>query len=120
MNASERTEALVLKYWRSWQEPADFRALRTCLADDVVFDTGTQTLSGAEQFTEAVETTESPWKAVTMLASIFDAEQAAIFYEGTDKLTGVKTRVAEHLTVRGDHIAKITALICPLVPGAEH
>lgn len=119
MDLTERTQDVVLRYWRSWQDPSDFTAFRSCLADEVVFDSGTQTLSGADALTVAVETTESPWKSVKMLASMFGEDEAAILYEGVDKRSGIKTRVAEHLTVRGDRITRIIAAIAPVVPAGD-
>ncbi len=119
MAQTERTRDIVLKYWRSWQDPADFTAFRSCLSDEVVFDSGTHTLSGADALNSAVETTESPWKSVKMLAAMFGAEEASILYEGVDKRSGIKTRVAEHLTLRGDRITRIIAAIAPVVPAGD-
>ncbi len=119
MDSPERTKELVLRYWRSWQDPSDFAAFRSCLADEVVFDSGTHTLSGADVLTAAVETTESPWKSVKMLASMFGAEEAAILYEGVDKRSGIKTRVAEQLTVRDGLITRIITAIAPVVPAGD-
>ncbi len=119
MEPTERTKDLVLKYWRSWQDPSDFSTFRSCLADEVVFDSGTHTLSGADELTAAIETAESPWKSVKMLASLFGPEEASILYEGVDKRSGIKTRVAEHLTVRSDRITRIIAAIAPVVPAGD-
>ncbi len=119
MDPTERTQDIVLRYWRSWQDPSDFTAFRSCLADEVVFDSGTHTLSGADNLTAAVETTESPWKSVKMLASMFGAEEASILYEGVDKRSGIRTRVAEHLTVRDDRITRIIAAVAPVVPAGD-
>lgn len=111
---SDSTERLVLKYFHSWQEPPDYEALRETLASDVEFDAGGQVLKGADRLTAMVRETESPWEQVTLLASIFEDEAAALFYEGVDSRSKIKTRVAEHLAIRNGRIGRILAAICPL------
>ena len=34
------TKELILKFWRSWQTPADWDEMRSYMADDFKFDAG--------------------------------------------------------------------------------
>ena len=114
---SDAVRALVFRYFNSWQEPADWEAFRGTLADDVVFDPGGgNSMQGADTLVRALAATESPWKDVMLLASMFMDDEAALFYEGTEKSSGIKTRVAEHLTISGGKISKVVAAIAPAAP----
>lgn len=114
MNTTEKTRGLVLKYFHSWQRPPDYNKLRACLADNLEFDGGMFKGKGGDAFREMIEQTESPWENVTLLDSVFTDEKAALIYEGVDTTTKIKTRVAEVVTVQGDKITRIYAVITPL------
>lgn len=114
MGFTDETKKLILKYFHSWQEPLDINEFRRCLDDNVVFDAGNMKIEGGDKLVEMIKSTESPWKDVTLLESMFQENQGTIFYEGIDKKTGSKTRVAEHITIANGRIAKIIAAICPL------
>lgn len=111
MSDAKATELVVLEYFQSWQEPTDLAAFRACLADDVVFDSGISTMEGGDALTDMVSRIGSPWRDVTLLASIFTAEGGALFYEGIDVLSGNKTRVGEHITVKNGLISHIVSSI---------
>ncbi len=114
MTAEATIENLVLRYFQSWQEPADLEEFRACLADNVVFDSPFGKVDGADALTEMVRNTEAPWEGVTLLTSTFDANSGALFYDGIDSKTGARMRVGEHLRVHGGQIDYITAAICRL------
>lgn len=113
METARRTRELVLKYFHSWREPVDSQAFRSCLSDDVVFDNGQASVSGADELTRRVGSTASAWKDVVLLASTFEESQAALFYEGTDRGSGKRVRVAEHVAVENGRIKQIRAAISP-------
>ena len=75
MSDAKAAELLILKYYQSWLEPTDLAAFRACLADDVVFDGGAMSLVGGDALTDMIRQTGSPWRDVTLLASIFTAER---------------------------------------------
>ena len=111
----EQIEAIVMRYFHAWQEPADWSAYRDCLAPDVVFDPGGGVeIRGPDELTSMLESTESPWKDVTLLASAFSDDSGALFYEGTERKTGVRFRVGEHVVVGTEGIEHIVAVIHPL------
>ena len=111
MSASQKSKILVLKYFHSWQEPADYDEFRSCIADNVVFDSNMAKIEGGDVLTEFVRSNESPWEDVNLLGSVFLDSKAALFYEGTVKESGVKTRVAEYLEISEGKIIKISAVI---------
>ena len=108
------TKELVLKYFQSWQQPSDFDEMRSYLADDLKFDGGIFAAKSADQLIAIVKQTESPWKDVHMLGSLFSEDKATIFYEGTDIKSSKKIRVAELLTIQNGKISQVIAAINPL------
>ena len=106
------TKELVLRYFESWQEPADWKAFAESLAPDVVFDPGGGVeIRGRDALSSMLESTESPWRDVTLLESIFASDSAALFYEGTERRTGIRHRVGEHVAVGPEGITKVVAVI---------
>jgi len=89
---------LVLKFWNSWQQPADWEEMRSCLADNYQFDAGMFHCKNAE---EAVGIAQmgNPWKEVKLLDIVCTEDQAAIIYQGTDTVSGAKFRVSEFLKI---------------------
>lgn len=83
MSRTDETRALVLRYVHAWQEPADFDEFRACLADDLVFDAGTTTVTGGDALARQARDTASPWKNVTLLASLFTATKPRSFMRGS-------------------------------------
>lgn len=75
MGEIDKTKNLVLKYFHSWQEPPNFANLRSCLSDEVIFDSGGSTIVGGDKLRQVIEATESPWKEVKLLASMFNINQ---------------------------------------------
>jgi hypothetical protein len=116
MESARLTRELVLKYFHSWRDPVDSRAFRSCLSDDVLFDNGQASVSGADELTRRVGATASPWKDVVLLASTFEDSQAALFYEGTERGSGKRVRVAEHVAVENGRIKEIRAAVSPADP----
>jgi hypothetical protein len=108
---TDSVQDLVLGYWTSWQEPADWDAFRECLDDHVSFDPGGRIITGADALVAMLRATASPWQDVSMLSQMYSVGEVAIVYEGTDRKTGVRTRVAEHIEVRGAKISKVVATI---------
>lgn len=108
------TRDLILKYWRSWQEPSDFDEMQSCLADDVKLDFGGNVIDGAASVRQMVEASADPWKDVELIDSIFTDSAGAIIYEGTSIENGTRFRVGEILHVEGDRIARATAVFAPV------
>ena len=107
-------EAVVLKYWRSWQAPADFDEMQGCLAENVQLDMGPFQARSSAEFRAIVEASPSPWTAVTLLDSHFGDDAGTIVYEGTDTANGIRTRVAELCRVTDGKIDRITAVLTQL------
>jgi hypothetical protein len=114
LQPADETQKLILKYFYSWQEPLNINEFRECLDENVLFDAGNMKMEGSDKLADMIKSTESPWKDVTLLESMVQENQGIIFYEGIDKKTGSKMRVAEHITIANGRIAKIIAAICPL------
>eukprot|EP00803_Ostreobium_quekettii_P002080 evm.model.scf_1192EXC.4 EVM.evm.TU.scf_1192EXC.4 scf_1192EXC:26918-27523(+) len=109
---TESTRELVLKYFHSWQRPADFDEMAACFSDDAEIDLGAATLRGGAAFRRAVGGGESPWLAISLLDTVFSDGEAALVYEGVEEASGVKLRVAELLTVEGGKIVRMRATFC--------
>ena len=116
---TEATRDLVLKYFHSWQKPPNFDEMAECFSDDAEIDLGVTTLRGGKAFKDAVGRGESTWLGVKLLESVFSENEAALFYEGMEEASGVRHRVAEHLTVEGGKIARMRAAFCKIGRGAE-
>ena len=114
MNCTEKLKVLVLRYFHSWQEPADYKEFRSCISDDLIFDSNLTKIKGGDVLTEFVRNNESPWEDAKLLGSLFLDSKAALFYEGTAKNNGIKTRVAEYIEISAGKIIKISAVISPL------
>ena len=114
MSDEEQSRQLVLRYFNSWQQPANFDEMRSYLADNLIFDAGFHHLEGGDAFAEFCKNAGSPWEDVDLLATIFKDNEATLFYEGVNVETRVKTRVAEHITVKQGKIAKIITVMLQL------
>ena len=116
---TDATRELVMKYFHSWQKPPNFDEMADCFSADAEIDLGVTTLRGGKAFKDAVGRGESTWLGVKLLESVFSGNEAALFYEGMEEATGVRHRVAEHLTVEGGKIARMRAAICKIGRRAE-
>jgi hypothetical protein len=94
-----RTEELVTRYFRSWQE-GDLSALRACLADEIRFDWGVVTYTDPDDFVAAAASGIA-WQDVTMLGAVYGPSDAAILYEGVNVTDGIRVRSAEYLVLDG-------------------
>ena len=92
------TQELVLKFWNSWQHPADWQEMRSCLADNYQFDAGVFKCSSADQAVSIAQQ-GNPWQEVKLLDLICTQDQAALIYQGTDTVSGAKFRVSEFLKI---------------------
>lgn len=108
------TEQLIGKYFNSWQEPADFDELASCLSSDFSIDAEFFTFSDRESFVQFLRANPTPWKDVTMISSIFAGDDASILYSGTNTATGQKMRVAEHIKCHDHKIIEIQTVIAQL------
>ncbi len=105
MNAAE-TEALVLRYWRSWQRQ-DFAEMRACLADRVRMGIGTEaTTVDTDEFAEQVSG-GAPWENVTMQDSVFADGHAAFLYTAHNTGTDSDVTVAEFLRCADGKITEL-------------
>lgn len=110
------SEEVIRAYWQSWQEPADFDAMESFLADDVVFDAGFGRLAGSTAFRAMVEENPEPWLDVRLVDAAFWEDGGTIVYEGTGSSSGIRNRIAELLRVDGDRITSVTAVFGQLPP----
>jgi len=115
MENREITKSVILRYFQSWQEPADYSEFRACLDNNMIFDCNLGIAVGADVFTELSSKREKPWKDVQLLASVYDENCGSIIYNGTDVDSGKITRISEHLYIKNGYIKKITAVICTVV-----
>ncbi len=93
------TEELILKFWNSWQQPADWNEMRSCLADDYQFDAGMFKCSNGDEAV-AIAQMGNPWKEVELLDMICKEDHAAIIYQGIDINSGAQFRVSEFLKIK--------------------
>lgn len=114
METNENTKELVLKYFHSWQSPADFEEMKSYLAPDISFDMNGFQLNGIEAVMGMVMQDPTPWKEVELLDSQFSPAQAAIIYQGVNTATDQKIRVAEHLCLANDKITRATVVMSML------
>ena len=97
------SQELVLKFWNSWQHPADWNEMRSYLADDYKFDAGIFQCDNADQAV-AIAQMGNPWREVKLLEVISQDDQVAIIYQGTDTVSGAQYRVSEFLKVANGKI----------------
>ena len=107
-------EEITLKYFNSWQAPADFDELASYLTNNFKIDAGLFSFSSKEDFVQFLKANPTPWKDVRLLSSIYSEDGAAILYEGINTATNAKMRVAEHIQFEGMRIAKIYTVITQL------
>ena len=96
-------QELVLKFWNSWQHPADWDEMRSCLADEYKFDAGIFQCEHADQAV-AIAQMGNPWKEVKLLDLVSSNDQVVIVYQGTDTVSGIQFRVSEFLKVANGKI----------------
>ncbi|MCG8308031.1 MAG: nuclear transport factor 2 family protein [Cytophagales bacterium] len=108
------SEELVLKYFNSWQEPADFREMESCLSEDLVIESGFFAFRNRNDFVSFLRHNPAPWKDVKLIASVFDPEHSAIVYEGVNTADHKKMRVAELIKISGGKIIEIQTVISQL------
>lgn len=101
---TQRTKDVILAYWTSWQDQ-DWDRMRSSLADDLVF--GDQSMK-REQFIQFCQQ-GNPWDDVELIDSIFTAEGGALVYEGTDRGSKERIRVAEIVRVDAGRVCRATA-----------
>ncbi len=111
------TKDLVLNYFNSWQEPADFDEMKSYLADDVTFDGGDMMkITGSEALKQVISANPDPWSKVTLLRSYFGDDEAILFYQGKTS-QGNTARVAEYMTLTAGKISSIVAIMDLPKPG---
>ena len=108
------TKTLILNYWRSWQTPADFDEMESCLARDVVMNMGAFEARSAAEFRAIVESNPAPWERVELVDSCFGEDFGTLVYEGTNTASGRRTRVAELLRVDDGRISRVTGVLTEL------
>ena len=77
------TEDLVMKFWKSWQSPANWEEMRSYMADDYNFDAGMFHAHSADQ-SVMIAQGGNAWKDIELLDIICAGDKAAIIYQGTD------------------------------------
>ncbi len=109
MNKS--TQTLVLKYFHSWQEPADLEEMRECLAADLYINSGFFRFETRDAFIEFLEQNHAPWKEVKLISGFYYEGEAAFVYEGINIVNEKKMRVAELLEIADGRIKRIDTVI---------
>lgn len=92
-------EELVLKFWNSWQTPANWEEMRGYLSNDYTFDAGMFYANSPEE-SVTIAQAGNPWKDVELLDIVCNDNKAALIYQGTDYQTGIRYRVSEFLTIK--------------------
>ena len=105
---------LVLKYFHSWQEPADFEELASCLADGFRIDAGFFAFADRDSFIAFLRSNPAPWKEVTLLASIFSEDKSAILYEGINTENDKRMRVSEIIRIKDSTITEVYTVIAEI------
>ncbi|MEO9870456.1 hypothetical protein [Ekhidna sp.] len=108
------TQELVLKYFNSWQEPADFDETAACLHDQVAVDLGFFKSNHKAEFIGMMSMNPSPWKDMDLLFSKYIGDFACIIYEGIDTQNNAKMRVSECLEVQDNLIVSVSSVITQL------
>lgn len=109
-----KNKKTTLKYFNSWQEPADFDELSSCLAEDFRIDAGFFAFNGKKEFIEFLKSNPTPWKEVKLLSSIFSENASAILYEGINTANNKKMLVSEHIQFTDKKIVEIQTVITQL------
>ncbi len=105
------SKELVLKYFHSWQQPADFQELASCLSENFVINAGFFQFNNRPDFIQFLEANPTPWKEVILLSSFFEESFAAILYEGVNTATNQKMRVSEHIQLENGKIKEVQTVI---------
>ena len=108
------TKELVLKYFNSWQQPADFNAMASCLSEHLKVNSGFFKFDSRENFIHFLKANPAPWKGVKLLSSFFHEEDASILYEGINTGMNRKMRVSEHISISEGKIIDIQTVIAQL------
>lgn len=109
-----KSKELVLKYFNSWQEPADFQETADCLSDNFKIDAGFFSFENKKSFIQFLESNPAPWKNVKMLSSFFGENFSAILYEGINTVNNKKMRVSEHIQIQDNKIKEVFTVIAEL------
>ena len=109
-----KSKELVLKYFNSWQEPADFQETADCLSENFKIDAGFFSFDNKNSLIQFFESNPAPWKNVKMLSSFFGDNFSAILYEGTNTVNNKKMRVSEHIKIENAKITEIFTVIAEL------
>lgn len=107
-------EALVLKYFHSWQVPADFDELSSCLSNTFSIDAGFFSFTDKERFISFLKENPTPWKEVNLISSMYTSNRAAMLYEGVNTENEKKMRVAELIQIEGGLITDVQTVITEL------
>ena len=108
------SKELVLKYFHSWQQPADFEEMKSCLSEDFTIDGGFFKFDSIDDFSGFLEENPTPWKDVTLLSSAFYDDKSFLLYEGVNTATEQKMRVSEHIRIRDGKIKDVQSVITQL------
>ena len=107
------TKELILAYWQSWQSHENWEETRALMHDDFHFDAGGFVSRNADELIGMMQS-GNPWKDIRLIDCIVEGEKGALFYEGTDSMTGARIRIAELITVRDGKVIRCIANIVTL------
>ena len=113
---SEATRLLVRRYLEA-SLARDGATLRSCLAHEIEFDWGVASYRDPDAFVSAVLAGEVRWREWREVASVFEGDSAAIFYEGLNEAAGVRLRAAEYLRLEDD-VIKTAVVVFSQVPAS--
>ncbi len=104
MTDAKTTEDVIMAYWTSWQDD-DWDRMRASLADRLSF--GGHPME-REAFVQMCRQ-GNPWDDVKLIDSMFTDAGGALLYEGTDRKTGTRIRIAEIVRVEGGRVCGANA-----------
>lgn len=107
-------QTLVMKYFESWQQPANFTISAECLSENFTIDSGFFKFNSREGFIKFLSANPTPWKEVRLLSSIFCDDTSTLLYEGINTANNQRMRVAEHIKTNNGLITSIQTVITQL------
>jgi len=106
------TRTLIEKYHQAWTA-GDFATARACLADDLDFSGSIESFHTADELVAALTGFQGMLSGVTLLASHFGEDGAALLYDCVTPTPAGTIRTAEFFTVAGGRITRIDLVFDP-------
>jgi hypothetical protein len=88
-------------------EKVDFKRVRSLLSNTGHFG---RTQMSADDFVKSMQS-EAPWKGIHVLKELYDGDNVALLYEGTNATTGQPLEAIEFLTITNGQITEARGVI---------